>query len=222
MIVHTWRNALASKLAHNVVVATDSEEILDCMREEGATVCLTSPKHKNGTQRVHEAIKRFKEPGQQFDVVVNLQVDEPMVSGTIIDDLIRRHNYYQASTLMTSCYDWNECVSPNTVKVVAKDSNDKAVYFSRSVIPYATEETFNDMMHFKHIGIYAFRYDTLVEVANTKDCDYGEAENLEQLRILEKGFPMNAFRVFPPTNAAKNWPISVNDLESYNAWLEAV
>lgn len=186
LIVHTWRQALKSRLAERVVVATDSMEIAAVLESRGAEVVMTSPGASCGTERIAEAARHIK-----ADVFVNLQGDEPLISPENIDLAIEPFLSSappDCSTLVLPIQsdDRLQIEDPHLVKVVM-DLKGFALFFSRSPIPFQ-RNVFSSTIFYRHIGLYAFRADVLEKFAALPPSMLEEAESLEQLRLLENGF----------------------------------
>jgi len=182
MIQRTCEQALKSSL-DAVVVATDDARIYDEVQRFGGRVVMTRADHRSGTDRCREALDLM---GGDFDAVVNIQGDEPFIDPRQIDqlaDLIRQPGV-QLATLARKINDPARVTDPNTVKVVF-GNHGNALYFSRFPIPYLRGNVEAD--HYQHIGIYAYRADTLRVVANLPAGRLEQAESLEQLRWLENG-----------------------------------
>ena len=175
--------ALSSK-ASNVYIATDNLEIKNHSESHGAQVVMTSPDHISGMDRVAEAANILK-LGINTPII-NLQGDEPFMPLEILNSL---SNFLCSETpIATACLAFNDqdqIQNPNEVKVVRSRSN-RAMYFSRSPIPYDVEQR-NDS-HLKHLGIYAYTNQTLQELSKLKASPNEKSEKLEQLRFLENGF----------------------------------
>ena len=172
-------------------VATDDERIFDHVKSWGGNVVMTSPNHKSGTDRIEEAIEKI---GGDFDVIFNIQGDEPYINPLQIEQIaaIIAHGDNRLASLCKQIHDYDELVSPNAVKVVL-DVNGKALYFSRHPIPFMrnvpdVNEWLSNRCFYKHIGIYAYRTDTLREIASLPQSGLEKAESLEQLRWLENGY----------------------------------
>ena len=188
MIQRTCEQALKSSL-DAVVVATDDTRIYEEVLGFGGRVVMTSPNHRSGTDRCREALDII---GEHFDAVVNIQGDEPFIDPRQIDQvtqLIRQPEVHLA-TLARKINDPARISDPNTVKVVfGNDGN--ALYFSRHAIPIVRgAEPSQWMQHsdyYQHIGIYAYKSDTLRAIAKLPYGRLEQAESLEQLRWLENG-----------------------------------
>lgn len=176
-----------------VAVATDDERIAEAVAAFGGRAVMTSPDHRSGTDRCREA---FDKLGGEHDVVINVQGDEPFIRPEQIEALKRCFDDPQTdiATLVkpfAPADGWAALENPNSPKVVL-DGRSRALYFSRSVIPYLRgvprEEWLERHTFYKHIGMYGFRADVLRRVASLPQSPLERAESLEQLRWLENGY----------------------------------
>ena len=188
MIQRVFEQALKSQL-DEVVVATDDVRIADAVMDFGGRYVLTDPNHRSGTDRCREALDLLD---SQYDAVVNVQGDEPFIDPLQINqvmELISRDDT-QLSSLVKKIVDEDELFSPNTVKVVM-DKQGNALYFSRNPIPYMRNVDRNEWLKngvfYKHIGIYAYKSETLRRIAEMQPTALEVSESLEQLRWLENG-----------------------------------
>ena len=188
MIRRTYEQVLKASL-DGVVVATDDQRIFDEVRNFGGRVVMTSVDHKSGTDRCCEALGMI---WGTYDAVVNIQGDEPFIDPRQINqvvDLIRRDDTCLA-TLARRIDDPSRIENPNVVKVVF-DHEDNALYFSRHPLPFVRsverEHWFEAAEYYQHIGIYAYKTDTLHAIAAMPPGRLEQAESLEQLRWLENG-----------------------------------
>ncbi len=184
IIQYVWETAKESKLLDDLIVAADNEKVVDVVKKFGGKVCYTSPDQPSGTDRIAEVVNPI-----DVKIVVNIQGDEPMVKGIMIDNLIRallKDEEAQMATLVKRIEDSKEISNPNVVKVVV-DKKGYALYFSRSPIPYIREEG-DGFEFYKHIGMYAYTKDFLFTYTNLPSSKLEHAEKLEQLRVLEHGF----------------------------------
>ena len=192
MIQHVYEHVARSGAADDVLVATDDERIADAVETFGGKAMVTIGNHRSGTDRCAEALARM---GEQFDVVINVQGDEPMVSAEQLRALKEAFHdpATQIATLMKRIEDTESLMSRNVVKVVC-DAHGRALYFSRQPIPCQRdareEEWATRHDYYKHVGLYAFRADTLARVAALPQGTLEKAESLEQLRWLENGIPI--------------------------------
>jgi 3-deoxy-manno-octulosonate cytidylyltransferase (CMP-KDO synthetase) len=194
LIQHTYEAALQASLASHVCVAADCEEIANAIRRFGGNVVLTNPDHACGTDRIAEAALARAE----FDVIVNVQGDEPELSGRSIDQVISllgSTSNAVVSTLATPIRDKGKLFDPACVKVVF-DQQGHALYFSRSPIPCCRE--WNDALlsashsyFYQHIGIYAYRREFLQRFVTLARPSLEQLESLEQLRILYAGYQIS-------------------------------
>jgi 3-deoxy-manno-octulosonate cytidylyltransferase (CMP-KDO synthetase) len=170
-------------LLADVIVATDSDEIMAACRTHGWKSQMTSTAHSSGTERVHEISGR-----EAADVYINVQGDEPLLRPEHIATLLRvmEHPEAQVGTLMTPAIDV-DIPNPNAVKVVT-DLNGRALYFSRATIPFDRDAT--HPRYFKHLGLYAYRKPALDRFVTLPESSLEKSERLEQLRFLENGIPI--------------------------------
>lgn len=183
LAVWVYKAVRASSLLDDVIIATDSKEILAACEKNACNARMTSDKHRSGTERVHEVSQHIP-----ADVYINVQGDEPMIRAAHIDTLVTlmKNPEIPVGTLKTSA-SADDIANPNTVKVVA-DANQRALYFSRSTIPYDRDNT--QLEYFKHLGIYAYRKPFLDKFITLPESSLERAERLEQLRFLENGIPI--------------------------------
>ena len=182
-----------SGVVENVVVATDDERIYDAVKAFGGRVVMTSTEHKSGTDRCWEA---YQKQGEQFDVVINVQGDEPFIAHSQLRAIMACFEV-ETTDIATLVKPFAEedgiaaLENPNSPKVVL-DKASRAIYFSRSVIPYLRgverEQWLKSHTYYKHIGMYAFRANVLREVTSLEQSPLELAESLEQLRWLENGY----------------------------------
>ncbi len=188
---HTVLGVRRARTLERVVLATDSEEIRSAAREVGIEALLTSEAHTSGTDRVHEAFEQLLARGEgPFDVVLNVQGDEPEVRGEGLDPLVAAFedpDVHMAS-LYTPLPDPREALDPSVVKVVL-DRNGDALYFSRAAIPglAPTARERQPAPFLRHVGVYAFRPAALREFCSLARGVLEARESLEQLRWLEAG-----------------------------------
>jgi 3-deoxy-manno-octulosonate cytidylyltransferase (CMP-KDO synthetase) len=183
MIQHVYERASKSTLLTSLAVATDDKRIFDAVVGFGGTAVMTSPDHRSGTDRVAEVAA-----ATDADVVVNIQGDEPFISPLVIDQLVEPFHSEPAvemTTLMREIENDIDLNDPNVVKVVT-DRAGYALYFSRSVIPYARHATCIART-FEHIGLYAYRKSFLDDYSNLEPTALEQTEGLEQLRVMEHG-----------------------------------
>lgn len=170
----------SSPLLSDVIVATDSNEIMEACRHNGWKAEMTSAAHRSGTERVREISQRMA-----ADVYINVQGDEPLIRAQHIAALldVMKDEAVQVGTLKTSAPD-ADVSNPNSVKVVT-DASGRALYFSRATIPFDRDTT--RPKYFKHLGIYAYRKAALDRFVQLPESALEKSERLEQLRFLENG-----------------------------------
>ena len=193
IIQHVYEQASGSSLADAVYVATDDKRIFDEVNSFDGRAVMTSGSHNCGTDRIAEAAKNI-----ECDIIVNVQGDEPFIRPEMIDDtvqLLRDDEKASMSTLCVKIDNQEDLLSPHSVKVVM-DREGYAMYFSRSPIPYYRDDwkDLNNIIHIpdktvvmKHIGIYGYRKDVLMEFTSMDKGNLEEIEKLEQLRALSAG-----------------------------------
>jgi 3-deoxy-manno-octulosonate cytidylyltransferase (CMP-KDO synthetase) len=183
LIGWVYRAVRSSPRLHDVIIATDSDEIVEVCRQKGWKAQLTAAAHRSGTERVHEISQSIA-----ADVYLNVQGDEPLVRSEHIAALLEvmQHSAVQVGTLMTpaASVDIN---NPSAVKVVT-DSAGRALYFSRATVPYDRDGT--RPTYFKHLGFYAYRRPALDRFVALPESSLERSERLEQLRFLENGIPI--------------------------------
>ncbi|MDR1609889.1 MAG: 3-deoxy-manno-octulosonate cytidylyltransferase [Candidatus Symbiothrix sp.] len=184
-------------LLDEVAVATDDERIFQAVQNFGGKAVMTSPNHRSGTDRCYEALTKTK---GNFDVVVNIQGDEPFIKSSQIELLKTcfEDEGAQIATLVKPFpedIDFDVLFNPNTPKVILNKKRE-AIYFSRSVIPYIRgkhhTEWLKSFVFYKHIGIYAYKSDVLGEITALPQSPLELAESLEQLRWIENGYTIKA------------------------------
>ncbi len=202
LIQHTYECACQAKLPEKVIIAADDERIAEACASFGAECIMTSPDCESGTDRIAEAIKKLNAercPLNADDIVVNLQADEPEIEPENIDavaKLLLDNPDYSMATLAAEFETDAQIADPNIVKVVVT-SHGKAIYFSRSVIPYDRElGGIGPKSHYlRHLGIYAYRRDFLLKITKLSQTPLEKIEKLEQLRAIENGFDILVAKV---------------------------
>ena len=191
LVVHTVEAAAQNSKTDAVIVATDDQQILEAVQSCGAAAEMTSADHQSGTDRVAEVAGRHPE----FGIVVNLQGDEPGISGVAIDlaiSILEQNPEAAVATLATPIRSKELLEDPACVKVVLDDQS-RAMYFSRSPIPCA--RNWNDELlldqpakFLQHVGLYAYRREFLLKFPDLPSCPEEKLESLEQLRVLSAGY----------------------------------
>ena len=186
MIQHVYEKCIRSKKTSKVLVATDDIRIFDTVKNFGGDVVMTSPDHQTGTDRVIEVAEKF--PG---DIFINVQGDEPLIRPEEIDLLIDKMVADPTCRVATLCHPVAEvdALNHNVVKVV-RSAAGRALYFSRRLIPYNSNNDPN-IRYLKHVGVYGYRSQVLSEYKNLAYSHLENAERLEQLRLLDAGIPID-------------------------------
>ncbi|KPJ70240.1 3-deoxy-manno-octulosonate cytidylyltransferase [candidate division WOR-1 bacterium DG_54_3] len=205
MIERVFERALTAKFLEQIIVATEDERIAQAAHKIGAKVQMTSPHHNSGTERVAEVAKKVKTP-----LIINIQGDEPLVKGQMIDSLILalQDEFIPMVSLMAKIHDLNLLRDTNTVKVVI-DKDSFALYFSRSPLPFQASDFF-----YQHIGIYGYQRDFLLRYINLEPSRLEKTESLEQLRALEHGYRIKMIETQSPTLSVDT-PSDIIKLEEF-------
>lgn len=183
MIQRVYERVTNAKKPEVFIVATDDQRVYDAVQSFGGTVVMTDANHPTGTDRLAEVAQQYTD----LDVIINVQGDEPMIDANLIDQLVElfeSDDALQMATVATPLLE-EEYDEPSAVKVILNKRND-AMYFSRSLIPYPRHDFVNTPL--KHIGIYAYRRQFLLDYAKMEPTAAEQTESLEQLRALENGF----------------------------------
>lgn len=187
IIQHVFQRSKECPELDEIYVATDDLRIYECVNEFGGHAIMTNEGHQSGTDRIAEAAEKINLADR--DIVVNIQGDQPIFQPSILSDLIQaliEDPAIHMSTLMYKIKDDQELHDTNKVKVVV-NNNGYAIYFSRLPIPFYRDEK-SKAIHYKHLGLYAYRKEFLLSFTNLSYGLLEEAEKLEQLRVLEHGF----------------------------------
>ena len=188
MIQRVYEQAKQCTLFSKIIVATDDDKIYDHVLQIGGDVMMTSTTHQNGTERCAEVIENLSD---QFEIIINIQGDEPFVDPALFTMLIQafKDPQIQIATLIKPIIDRAYIDNPNIIKVVKSVTN-KALYFSRTAIPFQRNEAAK-IQFYKHIGLYAYRKEVLLEIVKLGAGVYEQIEMLEQLRWLENNHPIH-------------------------------
>jgi 3-deoxy-manno-octulosonate cytidylyltransferase (CMP-KDO synthetase) len=200
MIQWVYEGVCQSKLINQVIVATDDQRIRGTVEQFGGMAVMTSSDHATGSDRVSEVARKLR-----AEVIVNVQGDEPLLKGNVIDKAIRpllKDSSIPVSTLMTRIEEVKDWLNPNVVKVVVNQKS-FALYFSRSPIPFPRDLNVEKLLSvssgdkktlphraFKHIGVYVYQREFLLRFSRMKHTPLERLEKLEQLRALENAFPI--------------------------------
>lgn len=187
LIQHTYEQVCKADLVEKVIIATDSAKVFDACKEFGGNCVMTSEKHQSGTDRIAEAVEKI-----DADIIINVQGDEPEIDPANIDLLAQMmldNSKADMATLIAKFQTAEQVANPNIVKVVI--GRDRfALYFSRSVIPYCRTAggVGNIDDYYRHLGIYAYRKQFLLQLTKLPMGKLEQIEKLEQLRVLEFGY----------------------------------
>lgn len=190
MIQWVYEAAKTAALIDELVVATDDQRIYDTVVSFGGKAEMTAANHPTGTDRLAEVAQRY-----QTELVVNIQGDEPLIKGTVIDSIIKpllEDPGLPMSTAKVRLTDPEQIKEASVVKVVTAENGD-ALYFSRSPIPYPRNA--GQAVYWKHIGLYGYRKEFLLKYINLPQSQLELAESLEQLRVLSNGYRIKVVEV---------------------------
>ncbi len=210
IIQWVYETAKTVSACDEVIVATDDDRIYNSVKHFGGNVEMTSTEHKCGSDRIKEVADRHTD----FEYIINLQGDEPMIKKEHIEaviDGVKNHNA-DISTLICPIDDKSEVDKPSLVKCVI-DNNGFALYFSRSKIPFERNE--NPVPFYGHIGIYGYTRAALIKMTTSKQTPLEISESLEQLRALQMGMKIK-------TSIVKEKPVGIDTLEDYESFKKIV
>jgi 3-deoxy-manno-octulosonate cytidylyltransferase (CMP-KDO synthetase) len=198
MIQWVYERARAAARPDEVIIATDDERILQAANDFGAKAEMTSTDLASGTDRVAEVAARHKE----FEIILNVQGDEPLISPKVLDAVaepLSNDSRLPIATAITQLSQMDDLQNPNIVKVVM-NSEQNALYFSRAPIPFYrsradSREESRMAVPYRHLGIYGYRREALLQLTKLKPSPLEQAEQLEQLRFLEAGFTIHCVEV---------------------------
>lgn len=189
---HTWQAAKKIKLADELIVAVDDERLYKAVESWGGTAHMTASSHNSGLERIASLIDQLK-----GDIVLNVQGDEPFIEPELLDNLIEKAKGSQAPILTAVCpiQHAQDIFNPNIVKVILSQTS-KALYFSRSPIPYVRDIPAADWLEqtsfYGHIGVYCYKRTVLENFIHIPPSPLETAEKLEQLRFLDHGYSIEA------------------------------
>ena len=188
MIMRVYKQVMQASLVHEVIIATDHKKIFDHVSRHGGNVVMTSDIHTSGTDRIGEVALQLNS-----DIIINVQGDEPLINPIQINELV---SFMQDRKVMiaTQCQKITQpdvLFDYNVVKVV-RDKNDKALYFSRQAVPAFRDDSYAKWIeksdYYRHIGMYGFDREVLLQLNKLPQSTYEKAESLEQLRWLQNGY----------------------------------
>ena len=181
IILRTYESVVETGLFHSVYVVTEDQEIYDEIVNAGGNSIISKNKHESGSDRIAEACESI-----DSDAFVNIQGDEPFIDSFSLNKLVLELNSSEYVSLMINISDSNEINNPNNVKVIV-DSDNYALYFSRSVIPFNRDVNSNEIDYFKHIGVYGFTKQALINFSKLPPSKLELVEKIEAIRIIENG-----------------------------------
>lgn len=214
MIQHVWERTRLAKSVDDVVVATDDDRIRSICESFGAVVEMTANDHPTGTDRLAEVASRY-----EHDVLINVQGDEPLIEGFVIDATVEALIRDDTAAMSTVVHRAEPAAldDPNRVKVVV-DSNGFALYFSRAAIPFQRAKpdgnSVDRLAPLQHVGLYGFRRDFLLEFVRLPRSPLEETEELEQLRALENGYRIRVAEIEGWTSVPVDVPEDVAIVEA--------
>lgn len=210
MIQRVYEQAIQASKLDQLIVATDDQRIFDHVRGFGGNVILTSEEHQSGTARCAEVAESYS----GYNVIVNIQGDEPFIKPSQIDLLANcfNDNKIEIATLAKRILDMENLLNSDNPKVLLNVNND-AIYFSRSVIPFVRgceqEQWLNKHVFYKHIGLYAYKVEVLLNIAKLAPSSLELIEKLEQLGWLENGYKIRV-------NLTEDETLSIDSMNDYN------
>ena len=214
VIQWVYEKALMTQ-ADDVWIAADDQRIIDVVEKFGGKAVMTSTSHPSGTDRINEAVNIIPD-SSKFDLIINLQGDEPLISPTVVDqliDMMRRQDNIKMGTVAVRSKREEIENDPNRVKaIIAK--NGKALYFTRASAPFLREGG-NDCGMFLHWGIYAYTKKALAELVTFPESDLEKCEKLEQLRAIENGIAIYVLKTDQHTVGID----TPEDLEIVKQWI---
>ena len=203
LVVHTYKRAKLSKKIDDIYICCDDKKIVNEVKKFGVKVMLTSKHHQNGTERICEAYKKI---GKRYDIVVDIQGDEPLISPHHIDEVINFHNKNFQTDIILPVLKIKSGNNTNLIKVVT-DKRSNVLYLSRANIPFEFKRRINYME--KHLSIISFKPSALIEFAKSSKTKLESIEDIELLRALEIGLNIKTVRL-------EGDSFSVDILEDFN------
>ena len=184
LLRHVWERCRRARSLDSIIIATDDMRIARAAFDWGAEVAMTSKSHQSGTDRIAEVVRKSR----RFDLILNIQGDEPLVEPRLLDRLVETMRSNPQIDMVTAAHPFSnaaEAASPHQVKVIV-DLQGNALYFSRYAIPFPRNRSL-PIKYLRHQGVYGFRRKTLLDFVKWKASPLERAESLEQLRALENG-----------------------------------
>lgn len=187
MVIHVYKRALCSKIIDDVIICCDDKEINNIAKSYGAKSIITSKKHVNGTERICEVFKKIK---KKYDLIIDVQGDEPLINPTHIDKLVSYHLRNLNTDIVVPSLPINNKKNKHLVKVVANLQND-ILYLSRQQVPFSFNP--NNQKLLKHLSIVSFKPTSLLKFVKFKKSYLEKLENIELLRALDNGMKLKTF-----------------------------
>lgn len=207
IIQRVYEQCLLVENIDKVIIAVDDEKLMIHCNKFAKDVVLTSSHHQSGTDRIAEAIEKVN-----CDIVINVQGDEPFIDPHLISEVANcfSNTHTQMASAMCRMDNYNEIENPNNVKVIV-NTNNEAIYFSRLPIPYQREVKEQSIHnYYKHLGIYGYQKEFLIQFSKMKPTILEQTEKLEQLRVIENGYTIKMIKT---THNA----IGIDTLEDYES-----
>ena len=189
LVIHTYKRSVLSKKLNKVIICTDSKKILSTSKKFKANAILTSPHHNNGTERIAEAYMR---QSVKYDLVVDIQGDEPLISPYHIDQVIDFHKKNLDVDIVLPTLKIKFPDNPNLIKVVRNKKNE-VLYLSRNKIPFEAKS--KSKYFLKHLSIISFKPEALIKFAKSKKLELEKIEDIELLRALEIGLKIKTLEL---------------------------
>lgn len=189
LVIHTYKRSILSKKLNKVIICTDSKKILSTSKKFKANAILTSPHHNNGTERIAEAYMR---QSVKYDLVVDIQGDEPLISPYHIDQVIDFHKKNLDVDIVLPTLKIKFPDNPNLIKVV-KNKKNEVLYLSRNKIPFEAKS--KSKYFLKHLSIISFKPEALIKFAKSKKLELEKIEDIELLRALEIGLKIKTLEL---------------------------
>ncbi len=186
LVVHTYRRSKLSKMLDDVIICCDDMKTINIAKKFNAKAILTSKKHKNGTERIHEGYKKLK---KKYDLIVDIQGDEPLISPKHIDEVVKYHLKNLKSEIILPTLKINPLVNQNLIKVIT-DLDNNVLYLSRAQIPFEFKNINKDVK--KHLSIISFTPNALKKFASHNQTALEKIEDIELLRALEIGIKIKS------------------------------
>ncbi len=189
LVIHTYRRSKLSKMLDEVVICCDDNKTMKAAKKFNAKAIMTSKKHKNGTERIYQGYKKLK---KKYDLIVDIQGDEPLISPKHIDQVINHHLKNSETEIILPTLKIRSLINQNLIKVIT-DQNNNVLYLSRAQIPFEFKNINRNMK--KHLSIISFTPDALKKFALHKQTPLEKIEDIELLRALEIGINIQSINL---------------------------